>query len=338
MPGSTASVSNSGHWLVVGVNWIGDALMSMPALQAWRRANPSVRLSLLVKSQLAPLWQLHTAPNAVLEYQESWPVMRAAARAIRSEVPSRAVIFPNSFRSALLPFLGRVPERVGRRGRWRRALLTEALAPPESSPSHQALEYYDLMGLPRPPGGSEYPELTIPVSAQQGVEVRLRDLPRPLLGIMPGASRGPAKRWPVAHFAALAKRWCADAGGGILLMGAPGDAAAADVIIKAAGCGINLAGKTSLVDWAASVEACDIVVSNDSGGMHLAAALRRPVVALFGATDPRVTGPLGPRVCVVQDEGVRARSIGRTDVEAEKRLAAISPERVYRELLRLFDT
>ncbi len=330
MPGSTASASSDGPLLVVGVNWIGDAIMSMPALQAWRRAHPATRLVLLTKSALAPLWAMHRAPDETLVYDNPWPAMRAAAREIARRSCARAVVLPNSFRSALPPFLARVPARVGRRGHGRRLLLTRAFGDPP--PGHQALEAYDLLELPRPPDGPEHPVIDVPPAARSEAARKASRLPRPLLGVMPGAARGPAKRWPTLYFARVAARWAAETRGGVLAMGGPGDRAAGDAVLDGIEDGLNLAGQTTLAEWAALLAECDAVVCNDSGGMHLAAALGRPVVAVFGATDPAVTGPLGPRARVVTDDGPRARAIARADAEAEKRLAAISPERVYTAL------
>ncbi len=316
------------------MNWIGDALMSMPALQAWRRAHPDAHLTLLVKKALVPLWRMHAVPDAVVVYEETLPAMREAARAIQHAAPEGAVIFPNSFRSAFVPFLARVPQRVARRGKWRSALLTR-IVPPLDAPVHQSLEYYDLLELPRPANGAEYPDIKISVEAVKRATELVHSLPRPLLGVMPGAARGPAKRWPIEHYADVARRWVQESRGSVIAMGASGDSLAADTIVAAAGRGLNLAGKTSLAEWAACLAACDAVVCNDSGGMHLAAALRRPVVAVFGATDPRVTGPLGPRVAIVQDDGPHSREISRDDEGAAKRLAAISPDRVYEGLIRI---
>jgi heptosyltransferase-2 len=330
VPGSTASVSNEGPLLIVGANWIGDAIMSMPALQAWRRAHPGGRLVVLTKRALAPLWALHRAPDDVLIYDNPWPAIRAAAREIARRKCARAVILPNSFRSALPPFLARVPDRVGRAGRWRRALLTRAL--PAPAPGHQSLETYDLLDLPRPPDCGEQPRLEVPPAAAEAAARRIESLPRPLLGVLPGAARGPSKRWPAPHFGAVAARWAAETGGGVLAMGGAGDREASDAAISHIPRALNCAGETALAEWAALLAACDAVVCNDSGGMHLAAALGRPVVAVFGATDPAVTGPIGPRVRIVADDGPRGRAIARRDADAEKRLAAISPERVYAAL------
>lgn len=332
MPGSTVSASSDGPLLVVGVNWIGDAIMTMPGLQAWRRAHPRRRLLLLTKSALAPLWGLHRSADEILTYDNPWPAMRAAVSAIARCGATRAVILPNSFRSALLPFLARVPERIGRRGHGRRPLLTRVIPDPE--PGHQALETYDLLDMPRPAEGPERPKIDVPQAEVETAARRVGRLPRPLLGVMPGAARGPAKRWPSLHFARVASRWAAERGG-LIVLGGPGDRAAGDAILESIEGGLNLAGQTSIPEWAALLAVCDAVVCNDSGGMHLAAALGRPVVAVFGATDPNVTGPLGERARVVTDGGPQSRAIARADDEAEKRLAAISPDLVYAALLEI---
>ncbi|HMP76481.1 MAG TPA: lipopolysaccharide heptosyltransferase II [Kiritimatiellia bacterium] len=337
MPGSTESVSSSVSHLVVGVNWIGDAIMSMSALQAWRRAHPGAPMTLLTRPGLAGLWSMHAAPTSVLIYEEPLPAMRTVARALRGTGVSRATVFPNSFRSAVIPFLARIPERVGRRGHWRRALLTHVLPDVDAAGRHQALEYYELLGLPVPAAGPEQPLLAIPESARQQAAALLRELPRPVLAVMPGAARGPAKQWPVQHFGEVAKRWSAERGGSVIAMGAKSDAGLGDEVVRAAGRGFNRAGQTTLIEWAALLAACDAVVCNDSGGMHLAAALGQPVVAVFGATDPRITGPLGPRARVVQADGPRSRAISRTDADAEKRLAAILPGQVYDALSAVLD-
>ncbi|MCZ7593347.1 MAG: lipopolysaccharide heptosyltransferase II [Kiritimatiellae bacterium] len=336
VPGLIESVSNSDRVLVVGVNWIGDALMGMPALQAWRRANPNTRLTMLVKASLEPLWRMHDVPNDVRIYDDSWASMRTAAKELRREQHTRAIIFPNSFRSALIPVMAGIPERIGRRGQLRTALLNRPLPSGSATRRHQSLEYYELLGAPPPPADEpEFARLVVPCDVHDTAERLMRSVRIPLLGVMPGAARGPAKRWPVAHFAAVAKKWVTETRGSVVVMGAGADASAGDAIVAEAGSGVNLAGKTSMVEWTACVSACDMVVCNDSGGMHLAAALRRPLVAIFGATDPRVTGPLGTNICVVQDDGEHDREIGHSDADAEKRLAAISPDRVYGEMIHL---
>ena len=333
---------NSSHWkkspggrarvLWVGLNWIGDTLMSMPAIQAWRRLHPSDELTVLVKPGLRDLWQLHAAPDSILTYEESPRGTFAAARVLHEHNFGTAYIAPNSFRTALLPFLARVPVRVGTRGHHRSFLLTTPVATLSAAGRHQSLEYYDLLGL-LPPDRVEAPRLAISEGAREAVAPRFEGLPRPLVALMPGAARGPSKRWPVEHFETLAQTLVRESGAGLALFGGPGDAEACNRIATA--CGDNarsFAGSTTMRDWTAMLALCDAAVCNDSGGMHLAAAVGRPLVAVFGRTDPSVTGPLGGRSVIVQAEGGGRRDIARDDASAIAALAAIPPGRVFEAL------
>lgn len=331
MPGSTASASSDGRILVVGPNWIGDSVMAMPALQAFRGRHPGAHLALLVKRGLAPLWSLHDAPQQVLAYEEGLGGTFRAARAVRAARFDRCYVLPHSFRSAVIPFLAGVPQRLGMPGHGRDFLLTRVV-PPRRGPgrAHQQFEYADLLLDGAPVAALDRPSLRVPPEAAAAALARVEGLPRPWLGLLPGAARGPAKRWPEGHFADVARRWVREQGGGVLLLGGREDAPACGRMAAALGpAARDLAGRTSLVDWAATLAACEIVLANDSGGMHLAAALGRPVVAVFGLTDPASTGPLGPRCRVVHDGGPSGRDIPRVSEAAEKRLAALSPQQVY---------
>jgi len=323
--------------LLVGLNWIGDSIMAMPAVQAWRRAYPDTRLTLLVKKGLASLWSLHAAPDDVLTYENGLAATVRAAAAVRAAAPARAYVLPHSFRSALVPFLAGVPERVGLPGRGRDFLLTRVV-PPRLGPGrlHQGFEYCDLLLTGPDVTSLAPPELVVPEAALAAARNQVAALPDPLLGLLPGAARGPAKRWPTGHFAAVARRWVQEQKGGVLLMGGRDDQAACDALAAETGPGaLSLAGRTTVPEWAALLKTCRVVVANDSGGMHLAAALRVPVAAVYGLTNPDQTGPLGPRCRIIQDPGARARDVARDSAEAQKRLAAISPERVYQAAAEL---
>lgn len=335
MNGSSASASNSQpRILLVGLNWIGDTLMAMPAVQAWRRRHPQAHLTVLVKPGLAGLWKLHGAPDDLLTYNHGLLAMARAVHQVRVGRFDAAYVLPHSIRSALIPFLAGVPRRIGLPGTGR-AWLMHGVVQPDRKPGrfHQGFEYADLLVPEEALRWLEPPQLILPAAARAEAAALTGALPRPWLAVMPGAARGPAKRWPAACFAAVARRWLEERKGGILLLGGRDDAAVCAEL--AAGLGpaaLNLAGRTSLAGWAAVLQTADAVVANDSGGMHLAAAVDAPVVAVFGLTDPEQTGPLGRRIGVVQEAGERRRDIARASQEAQKRLAAISPERVYQAL------
>lgn len=335
MPGSSASASNSRERiLLVGVNWIGDTLMAMPAVQAFRRLHPEAHLAVLVKPGLAGLWKLHGAPDEVLTYTNGvGAAFRAAAR-VRAGRFDRAYLLPHSIRSTLVPFLAGVPLRIGLPGAGR-GFLAHRVVEPDRRPGrlHQGFEYADLLVPELKLNLLEDPQLILPASALLEARQQVGELPRPWLAVMPGAARGPAKRWPTEHFEAVARRWVAETSGGVLLLGGRDDAPACAGLAAAVGpAARDLAGRTSLAGWAAILKCADAVVANDSGGMHLAAAVGTPVVAVFGLTDPEQTGPRGRCIRIVQDAGERRRDLARDDVEAQKRLAAISPERVYQAL------
>jgi len=316
--------------LIMGVNWIGDSIMTMPALQVLRREHPDAHLALMVKPHLAPLWRMHAAPDEVLTLPPGWSGIRQATRLIRGKQFDTAFVLPHSFRSALPPFLGRVPRRVGMPGHGRDWMLTNVVPVEEQTRDlHQACEYLALMTHTRKLTPIEPPLLTIPDEMSRRAADRLESLSHPIVGIMPGAARGPSKQWPAEHFIAAGRQLMDDLGAGIALFGAAGEVDLCARIRDALGPGaITLAGSTPLPEWAALLHACDIVLANDSGGMHLAAAVERPVVAIYGMTDPAKTGPLGMRCRILQSPGPCARSIPRDSAEARERLASIRPEQV----------
>jgi len=316
--------------VIVGVNWIGDTIMSMPAVQAWRHANPEAHLSILVKKGLAPLWELHAAPDDIMTFEDSTAGTFAAGKMLKNGRFDRAVLFPNSFRSALIPFLGGLKEVIATPGHHRRFLLTQSVAPRAAlSFDHQAYEYFDLLGLDAPEQ-IESPRLRISEGARERAQGQLENLPRPVIGLIPGAARGPSKRWPVEHFISVGRHFAADKKAGVVLFGGPDDADLCDSVSEAIGdTAVNFAGRTSLKEWAALMSCCDLVICNDSGGMHLAAAVGVPVVAIFGITDASKTGPIGGRCTIVRDESVAAsRDVARDSEQARAVLASISPERV----------
>jgi heptosyltransferase-2 len=330
MSGSSASVSAEApaRVLVAGLNWLGDAIMSMPALQALRAALPAPsRLDLLVKPKLAGLWRLHAAPDRVLTLEGGNLGPFRTGTALRADRYDRCVVLPNSIRSAIAPWWAGIPERTGSRQWGRRWMLTRRIdLTAASGREHQAYEMYRLMDLP-PPATLPFPELRLPEAARARAAELAGGIPRPLVALIPGAARGPSKQWPEEHFAALAGRLQRERGAGLVWLGAEGDAALCGRLAAAHG-GLSLAGQTPLDVFAALLARADLVVANDSGGMHLAAATGAPTIGLFGVTDPARTGPLGPRVRVLQHSAVRSRNVARDSEAGRAALAAITPDEV----------
>ena len=156
------------------------------------------------------------------------------------------------------------------------------------------------------------------------------------MALLPGAAFGPAKRWPAERFATVGRRLQRELSAGVAVLGAAAERELCrQVADQIGGAAISLAGQTSLTDLAAILSVCRLAVTNDSGGMHLATAMHIPVVAIFGITNPDQTGPLGPRVCVLQNSSFRARDFKRQIHQAAAALAAITPEQVAAAALRL---
>lgn len=325
--------------LIYAPNWLGDDVMSMPALQLLKRRQPEGRLSVLVKKELAPLWRMHASVDEVIELQGGWSGTREGARHIEAHGFRKAVVFPNSFRSALIPYMAHVPARCGLAGDHRRWLLTDIVTLPESQRErHQAWEYVHILGL-SDPEELEPPALAISDAMVAQCRDRLSavDAGGGWIGLIPGAAHGPSKQWPPEHFGDVGRRLIRAIKCRVLVFGT---AAETDLCARVAG-GIgggatNMAGATSLRELAALLRLCRAVVANDSGGMHLAAAARARVVAVFGLTDPAKTGPLGAGHKVVFNENVSgSRDIKPRSADAERCLRDIDPERVAAAALEI---
>ncbi|NQU40030.1 MAG: lipopolysaccharide heptosyltransferase II [Lentisphaerae bacterium] len=314
--------------LICGTNWLGDSIMSMPALQRLKRQSPDSHVTLLIKPAMVPLWEMHAAVDAIVPLSHGCGGMRTTVQALRREPFDRAVIFPNSFRSALLPFLARIPQRRGRAGHWRRALLTECLAGRATGDrSHQAREYLSLLGLDR--SAPLEPPAIVPPQMARDEAARLLPVAEgaPWVAVMPGAARGGSKRWPGDRFTDVARQLVALHGVRVALLGTASEREACNPIAAALGAAAsNLAGQTSLAVLTAVLKRCRLALTNDSGGMHLASAVGTPVVAIFGLTDPELTGPLGrdDRILCGAPPERRSRDIPRESAVAEEALRSVT--------------
>jgi heptosyltransferase-2 len=285
--------------LVVGPAWIGDMVIAHSLFRLLRQIHPGARLDVVAPTATRPL--LDFMPEVDRAYALAAPHGRAAlgdrwrlARRLAGQRYQRALVLPRSAKAALLPFLAGVPERVGFRGEGR-LLLTEAR--PDSD-RRQVPEQARFAGLALPAGtplpALPPPRLEIPpgLVAATLEALGLAAEPAPLL-LAPGAEYGPSKRWPVEHFAALARRLAAP-DRPVWVVGGPADRGAGAAIADAAGAVRDLTGRTTLAQAVALIGLAQAVVSNDSGLMHVAAALGRRQVALYGSSDPRRTPPLNP--------------------------------------------
>jgi heptosyltransferase-2 len=356
MSASPASASGTdrppagGTLWIRGVNWLGDSVMTLPALAAFKHAHPGARLLVGCRAGLEEFWSLCPAVEAVTRLPPGWRGDLAAARELRRLGVDRAVMFPNSFRSAWVPFLAGIPERAGFPGHARRFLLTRLVHPVSYSGSvHQALDYFTLLGVAPdavPPGMDGLMRIPEGTLARMGERIRsaaagLAAFPSagPWIAVAPGAARGGAKRWPAGHFAAAAAALARARGCGVIVCGTAAERGAGEQIAAAApGGALNLAGATGLAELAAVFRLCRLVVCNDSGAMHLAAAAGTPVVAVFGLTDPARTGPLGRGHEILAPSGVTGdAAIARESDAAAAALASIRPESAVAAALRVLD-
>ncbi len=322
--------------LIVGVNWLGDSIMSMPAIEVLKKENPDFEIAIAAKEKLVDLWKLFPCCAEVLAIEEGGGGTLETSKAIRAHSFDRAYVFPNSFRSALLPFMASVPRRIGMAGHARKAMLNEVTLPlsEDAGMRHQAWEYADILGV-KPDAFPFLPALTIPDQAREKADALLRGQKGMRLALIPGAAFGDAKRWPAEHFCEVGARAARELGVSVIVLGAPSEAAICRQIADEIGpSAISVAGKTDLAAMAALLQRCEAAVSNDCGGMHVAAAMGVKIVAVFGVTDPEKTGPLGEGHRIVRATGCEgARDISREARKvARERLASIDPERVFNEL------
>jgi len=317
--------------LVRGVNWLGDAVMTTPALIRLREKFADAHIALLTPDKLRDLWLAHPAVDEVIGFavEEGLLPVSRKVRAGRFEL---AVVLPNSPRSALEVWLAGIPRRVGYARPWRNWFLTQPVATrsgyvkmrkrtpaeiqqliqnagdksesqrPIPETAHQVHEYLHLASALGASASVVSPQLHVSVEEADAVASRFQlDSQTRWLGINPGAEYGPAKRWPIEDFLFMTREAAAWPGWGVLLFGGKGDKTATKRIEqefwKVASRWatppklVNLAGRTSLRELMALLKLCRGLITNDTGPMHAAAALGTPVVVPFGSTSPELTGP-----------------------------------------------
>ncbi|MET0962075.1 MAG: lipopolysaccharide heptosyltransferase II [Noviherbaspirillum sp.] len=288
--------------LVISPNWIGDAVMAQPLLQLLRLQHPGSAIDVLAPGWVAPVWRAMAEVDTVIEapfrhgalqLRERWRF----ARQLRRRGYSAAYVLPNTLKFALIPWLAGIPKRVGYRGEMRYGLLN-VMHRNESSPKRPMVSFYAALAaapVARAPLPAALPRpalLASPAQQAYSLERAGLDAARPLLVFAPGAEFGSAKRWPTAHFAALANSVLAERPDmQIALLGSGKDRPVCEEIVALAPAVHNLAGSTSLDQAIALIAASRAVVSNDSGLLHIASALNRAIVAIYGPTDPEHAPP-----------------------------------------------
>jgi heptosyltransferase-2 len=302
--------------LVRATNWVGDAVMSIPALQALRERFPGARISILARPWVGDLYGRepfcdelipYEAPRGAKGLREKW----AIAAELRRRNFDCAILLQNAFESAALVSLAGIPVRIGYVRDARGWLLSHPIPVPRLGETQRHQRFYYLELLKRAKIIESYSlELPIRLSASRTAAEQGRELFRrafvegPVVGVSPGAAYGGAKRWLSERFADAAVRIARERNASIAIFGSKEELNICEDVhqrVESAGqrC-INFAGATGLSEFIEMAAACDIYITNDSGPMHIASALGVPTVAIFGATDDEATGPTGPLSRVVR--------------------------------------
>jgi heptosyltransferase-2 len=307
--------------LIRGVNWIGDAVITMPSIRAVRRAFPEAHISLLVHPWVADIFKENPYINDIILYDESFNGIAGKfrlAKKLRRQKFDIAILLQNAFDAALIARLAGIPERVGYSRDFRGFLLTKAIpATKDTLSRHQVYYYLNLLKSMGIDAKETHPYIYLTDDERQWARncLTVRAIhesplhhpptpnPQPLIGINPGAAYGSAKRWLPERFAELISRIINELNGRVIIFGSKSEVGIVDEILSFVGAIhefplqhthiLNMAGKTNLRELAALTAECDAFITNDSGPMHIASALFVPVVAMFGSTDKSVTGPFG---------------------------------------------
>jgi heptosyltransferase-2 len=328
--------------LIVGPSWLGDAVMMGALVARLKAADPPPRITVLTPAHLEDLVRRLPGVDDVLINPFAHGALKLAerrrfGRALKGRFDA-AIVLPHSWKSALVPFFAGIPRRTGFVGEARYLALNDARRLDEAA-LPRMVDRFSLLAEPAgaaKPRATPTPQLSSDPAAVTATLARFGlAADRPAIALCPGAEYGPAKRWPAAHFAALARRLLA-AGEAVWIVGGPGDAAIGDEIAALAPGAVNLAGKTRLGEAIDLISSAAGVVTNDSGLMHVAAALGRPLVALYGSSSPTFTPPLSEAAAILSLELECSPCFERVcPLGHFKCLNDLAPEQVWAALERL---
>ncbi|MBN2143218.1 MAG: lipopolysaccharide heptosyltransferase II [Candidatus Aureabacteria bacterium] len=298
--------------LIRGVNWLGDAVMSLPAIKILRQAFPDAQLDVLTPEKIGGLYEFVPEISRIHTFSKEpfWKGMKdrfKLARNLKKEKYESCFIFPNSFDSALVPSLAGIPERIGFNTQGRGWLLTIKVRPPEDYfKEHHSLHYFSIIQSVlkermNPESVFSFsPLLILDENRKKQSMAKLKtEVPdaehRHFIGMAPGAEYGPAKKWPLEKYRELCLRVLEENPAlSILVFGTKQDDEAGKILETTHASVFDLTGKTNLAEFIGMLSLCRGVVTNDSGAMHMSGALGIPVIAIFGSTNPEATRGLGP--------------------------------------------
>jgi heptosyltransferase II len=331
--------------LVRATNWVGDAVMSLPALHALHERYPSAEIAILAKPWVADLYRRESFCHRVIPYTpktlaEKW----TAGRALAAEHFDCAILLQNAFEAAAVVFAARIPERIGYARDGRGFLLTHAVPVPRPGeiPRHERFYYLELLrraGILSTLPACDRIRLQGADAARITGLARLRELGMgdSVIGVSPGAAYGSAKRWNPESFAQAASQVAQSMGASVALFGSANERELCAAIASGISANVrNFAGETTLAEFIDLAAACRLFLTNDSGGMHIASALGVPTVAVFGSTDDTTTGPTGPLSRVVRVKVDCAPCLKRECPIDHRCMVRLRPEKVAETALELF--
>ena len=330
--------------LVRATNWLGDAVMSLPALRALRQRFPEAEIAILAKPWVADLYHREPFCDRMIPYTsttagEKWSAGRALAR----EKFDCAILLQNAFEAAAIAYLAGIPERIGYARDGRSWLLTRAIAVPRKGeiPRHERFYYLELLhraGLLDTLPENDRIRLEGASAARAAGLARFHELGMTgaVVGMSPGAAYGTAKRWLPERFAEAATSVAGELGASVAIFGSKDERELCHAIAAAISVPVhNFAGETTLAEYIDLAAACRVYLTNDSGGMHVASALGVPTVAIFGATDDISTGPTGPLARVVREPVECSPCLKRECPIDHRCMTRVSADRVAKVALDL---
>lgn len=329
--------------LIRATNWVGDAIMALPALRAVRNRFPEAEIAILARPYVADIYREQGICNQLVVYDSQTKHAgilgrKRLAAELRAQKFDRALLLQNAFDAAWLVWRAGIPERIGYARDGRSFLLTKRIPVPKTGeiPPHEKFYYLELLrrlgwidSLP----DEAFVTLNVSESSRQRAEEFLAQAgarPNSLrIAIGAGASYGSAKCWPPARFAELANRLQSESDADVILFGTATEAAVTRAISSdLRRPPIDLTDKTSIADLPALLSQCHLFIGNDSGAMHVAAGVGLPVVAVFGPTDPHGTAPVTPRCTIVQQKPYCSPCFLRHCPTDHRCMCAITPEMV----------
>jgi len=334
--------------LIRGTNWIGDVVMTLPAVAAVRNTWPRARITVLAKPWVAEIYRLSPDVDEVIVFEEPGRHdgiggRLRLAKELRGIDFDCAILLQNAVEAAIIARLAGIPLRAGYNSDGRGVLLTHSVGRTQAIRRVHQIDYYlemvrTLGCIPagrdvriRP--GKDYEEIAERLCGEFGIEGS-----RPWIGIAPGAAYGPAKRWFPCRFAAVVDRLGAESGAQVILFGSDGDRESTAAVWRSARYPlIDIAGKTNLKEAISLISRCTLFISNDSGLMHVSGAMGIPTVAIFGSTNPVTTSPVGEKCLVIHHEvpcGPCLKPVCPTDFRC---MEVISVEEVCSAARKLLD-